>query len=61
MNIFNINEEKMNQTSSTNTLNEIYQQPKTWKKTLSQIAESKDSIKAFIDEVIKCDDLSLFK
>ena len=33
MNIFNINEEKMNQTSSTNTLNEIYQQPKTWKKT----------------------------
>ena len=59
MNIFNINEEKMNQTSSTNTLNEIYQQPKTWKKTLSQIAESKDSIKAFIDEVIKCDDFDV--
>ena len=59
MNIFNINEEKMNQTSSTNTLNEIYQQPKTWKKTLSQIAESKDSIKAFIDQVIKCDDFDV--
>ena len=41
MNIFNITEEEMNQTSSTNTLNEIYQQPKTWKKTLSQIKEVK--------------------
>ena len=59
MNIFNITEEEMNQTSSTNTLNEIYQQPKTWKKTLSQIKESKDSIKAFIDEVIKCDDFDV--
>ena len=59
MNIFNITEEEMNQTSSTNTLNEIYQQPKTWKKTLSQIKESKDSIKAFIDQVIKCDDFDV--
>ena len=59
MNIFNITEEEMNQTSSTSTLNEIYQQPKTWKKTLSQITESKDSIKAFIDQVIKCDDFDV--
>ena len=59
MNIFNITEEEMNQTSSTSTLNEIYQQPKTWKKTLSQITESKDSIKAFIDQVIKCDDFDI--
>lgn len=59
MNIFNITEEEMNQTSSTNTLNEIYQQPKTWKKTLSQITESKDSIKSFIDQVIKCDDFDI--
>ena len=59
MNIFNITEEEMNQTSSTNTLNEIYQQPKTWKKTLSQITESKDSIKAFIDQVIQCDDFDV--
>ncbi|MDB2093214.1 SIS domain-containing protein [Clostridium paraputrificum] len=59
MNIFNITEEEMNQTSSTSTLNEIYQQPKTWKKTLSQITESKDSIKSFIDQVIKCDDFDI--
>ena len=59
MNIFNITEEEMNQTSSTSTLNEIYQQPKTWKKTLSQITESKDSIKTFIDQVIKCDDFDI--
>ena len=59
MNIFNITEEEMNQTSSTNTLKEIYQQPTTWKKTLSQITESKDSIKAFIDQVIKCDDFDV--
>ena len=59
MNIFNITEEEMKQTSSTNTLKEIYQQPTTWKKTLSQITESKDSIKAFIDQVIKCDDFDI--
>lgn len=59
MNIFNITEEEMKQTSSTNTLKEIYQQPTTWKKTLSQITESKDSIKAFIDQVIKCDDFDV--
>ena len=29
MNIFNITEEEMKQTSSTNTLKEIYQQPTT--------------------------------
>ena len=51
MNIFNITEEEMNQTSSTSTLNEIYQQPKTWKKTLSQITESKDSIKALLSVI----------
>lgn len=56
MNIFNINEEEMKNTSSTFTLNEIYQQPATWKKTCNQIKENKDSIKKFIDQVISCED-----
>ena len=47
MKIFNINENQMKDTKSTFTLNEIFQQPKTWIKTLAQIKESKDSIQAF--------------
>lgn len=59
MNIFNFDKKEMEKTSSTYTLNEIYQQPKTWKKTLAQIIESKESLKAFIDQVIKCDDFDV--
>ena len=59
MDIFNINETQMEKTSSTYTLNEIYQQPKTWKKTLSQIIESKEEIKAFIDNIINCNDFDI--
>ena len=36
MNIFNINEEQMKKTLSSFTLKEIYQQPKTWLKTLKK-------------------------
>ena len=59
MNIFNITEQEMNNTHSSYTLNEIYQQPKTWLKTLNQIKETKDSIQKFIDKVIKCDDFDI--
>ena len=50
--IFDITEEKMNETSSTWTVKEIYQQPATWEKTCRQIMEHKDAIQKFIDQVI---------
>ena len=56
MQIFNISKDKMLETSSTFTLNEIYQQPKTWLKTFNQIKQNKDTIQKFINKVIKCDD-----
>ncbi|MGG7214674.1 SIS domain-containing protein [Clostridium nigeriense] len=59
MSIFGIDNEQMSKTSSTFTLNEIYQQPKTWLKTLTQIKENKNSIQKFINEVIKCDDFDV--
>lgn len=59
MDIFNISEEKMQHTSSTFTLNEIYQQPSTWKKTCAQIAACKDELQAFIDQVVKQDDFDI--
>ncbi|MBF0579495.1 SIS domain-containing protein [Erysipelotrichaceae bacterium RD49] len=34
------------------TAAEIYQQPETWKKTLKQIKEQKDEIKAFLDPLL---------
>ena len=59
MNIFNIDENQMEKTLSSFTLKEIYQQPKTWLKTLNQIKESKQAIQSFIDKVIKCDDFDV--
>lgn len=59
MNIFNIDEVQMKKTLSSFTLKEIYQQPKTWLKTLNQIKESKQAIQSFIDKVIKCDDFDV--
>ena len=41
------------------TLKEIYQQPKTWLKTLNQIIQNKDAIQEFINQVIKCDDFDV--
>lgn len=57
--IFNITPEKMEETSSTFTVNEIYQQPATWEKTCRQIQENKEEIKNFIDQVITCDDFDV--
>ena len=51
MNIFNIDEDKMKELSSTFTLKEIYQQPTTWLKTLAQIKESKKSLQDFINQL----------
>ena len=59
MNIFNIDENQMKKTLSSFTLKEIYQQPKTWLKTLNQIKESRQAIQSFIDKVIKCDDFDV--
>lgn len=59
MNIFNIDEREINRTYSNFTLNEIYQQPNTWLKTLKQITENKKSIKEFINKVIKYDDFDV--
>lgn len=57
--IFGINEETMSNTSSTFTLTEIYQQPATWAKTCQQIKDMKDELKAFIDQVVTCEDFDV--
>ncbi len=59
MSIFNISETKMEETSSTFTLNEINQQPATWKKTCAQIASCKADLQAFLDQVVKADDFDI--
>lgn len=41
------------------TAKEIYQQPETWKKTLKQIKDEKDRIKAFIDPLLAKDNLEI--
>ena len=38
------------------TATEINQQPNTWKKTIKQVEEHKEEIKAFIENVTKHDD-----
>ena len=57
--IFGITDEKMKETSSTWTVNEIYQQPTTWEKTCRQIMEHKDEIQKFIDQVITKEDFDV--
>ena len=57
--IFGITPEKMQETSSTFTVSEIYQQPATWEKTCRQIEEHKEEIQKFIDQVITQDDFDV--
>ncbi len=57
--VFGISEEKMQETSSVFTLSEIYQQPATWEKTCRQIAEHKDELKKFINQVVTCEDYDI--
>ena len=59
MNIFGVSTEKMQETSSTFTLQEIYQQPATWRKTCAQIAACKEELQAFLDKVVKADDFDI--
>lgn len=59
MDIFNITEAKMQETSSTFTLTEINQQPATWRKTCAQIAACKEELQAFIDQVVKAEDFDI--
>ena len=57
--IFNITKEKMIDTSSIYTLNEIYQQPMTWNKTCNQIKSIKSDLQRFIDQVITQEDFDI--
>ena len=57
--IFNISTDKMKETSSVFTLQEIYQQPATWRKTCAQIAACKDELQKFLDQVVKADDFDI--
>ena len=59
MDIFKFSEQKMQETSSTFTLNEIYQQPSTWRKTCAQLAACKDELQAFLDQVLLADDFDV--
>ena len=59
MSIFNLSEQKMQETSSTFTVHEIYQQPATWKKTCAQLAACKDELQAFLDQAVKADDFDI--
>ncbi len=59
MQIFNINEAKMRETSSIFTLTEIRQQPSTWRKTCVQIAQCRDALQAFIDPVVTAEDFDI--
>ena len=59
LNIFEIDENLARRTSSYFTLNEIYQQPVTWRKTCQQIKNTKDQIQYFIDQVITLDDFDV--
>lgn len=43
----------------TFTATEINQQPNTWKKTIKQVEEEKDAIKAFIENVTKHEDYDI--
>ena len=59
MNIFNISADKMQETSSGFTLQEIYQQPATWRKTCAQLAACKDELQAFLNQVVKAEDFDI--
>ncbi len=56
---FNINKEELVAKNAIHTATEICQQPNTWQKTLKQIADEKDAIKKFIDQVITKEDFDI--
>lgn len=59
MGIFGISEDRMDAASSRFTLEEIYQQPMTWRKTCAQIADCRESLKNFLDQVVNAEDFDL--
>lgn len=59
MEIFNINKDEMEKKSSIFTMTEIFQQPKTWLKTLEQISQNQEEIKQFIQKVTSKDDYDI--
>ena len=59
MSIFNYTEEQMKENFSTFTIHEIYQQPATWRKTCAQLAECKDELQKFVDQVVKAADFDI--
>ncbi len=56
MMIFDLTKKMMEETSSVFTAGEIYQQPSTWKKTIQQIRENKNALKAFVDQILVQED-----
>lgn len=57
--IFNFTKEMMAEASSTFTATEIHQQPSTWRKTVQQIKDNKEALKAFIDQVTGQEDYDI--
>lgn len=56
MSIFELSGEQMKTSKSEFTINEIFQQPVTWKKTFDQILHSKEEIRNFLSNVFSDSD-----
>lgn len=56
MTIFGMDSNELTNLKATYTAKEINQQPDTWVKTINQVKEMKDELKAFVDQVLKSDD-----
>lgn len=59
MTYFGYSKAELDELNAIYTASEIHQQPVTWMKTLQQIKNEKDQIKAFIKQVTKCDDYDI--
>lgn len=57
--LFNKSEETWKELKGYWTAKEICQEPETWKKTVQQIKEEKDAIKAFIEKTTKNEDYDI--
>ncbi len=59
MDIFGIGQEQMTALSAVFTLQEIRQQPTTWKKTCAQLKENKEALKKFLAPVLEAADFDI--
>ncbi|MDD7268108.1 MAG: SIS domain-containing protein [Lachnospiraceae bacterium] len=59
MSIFGFTIEQMQTASSAFTLQEIFQQPVTWRKTLAQLAACQSELQAFVDQVVTAADFDI--